>query len=177
MKDINSYQNIYGHRAIQPLILNPLPGFLHISGILVQRVDKQAVRATEVWHQQDDLAASEGLLAQRLVRTICQACTAPSEISLEERMALGIAEGEDLQVWRGAGCAECRGTGYRGRTGIYELLVMDDELRSALGHDTSTVELNHLARRKGMELLHEDGLRQMREGVTTAEEVLRVARA
>ncbi len=91
----------------------------------------------------------EAVLAQRLVRRICTACSTPVEMSLEERMALGIAEGEELPVRHGAGCADCRGTGYRGRTGIYELLVMDDELRSALGNDTSAVQLNHLARQKG----------------------------
>jgi len=120
---------------------------------------------------------TSSLAIARAVRRICSACSAPSELSVEERLALGLADGEELPVWSGAGCPECRGTGFRGRTGIYELLVMDDELRSSLSHDASTVKLNQLARRKGMQLLHEDGLRHVREGTTTAAEVLRVARA
>ncbi len=118
----------------------------------------------------------EAVLAQRLVRRICTACSAPSELQVEERIALGLREGEEFPVWKGVGCAECRGTGYRGRTGIYELLVMDDELRAALSQDASAVRLNQMACQKGMRLLHEDGLRQIRVGMTTAEEVLRVAR-
>jgi general secretion pathway protein E len=119
----------------------------------------------------------EAVLAQRLVRKICTACSVPIELSFEERIALGIPEGEELKARRGTGCAECRGTGYRGRTGIYELLVMDDELRGSLDASASARTLNRLACRKGMKLLHEDGVRLIREGVTTAEEVLRVASA
>jgi general secretion pathway protein E len=119
----------------------------------------------------------EAVLAQRLVRRICAACTAPAQLTYEERSALAIPEGEEVRARRGKGCEECRGTGYRGRTGIYELLVMDDELRAALDHDVSAGHLTKLARSKGMRLLHEDGLRLVREGTTTAEEVLRVASA
>jgi general secretion pathway protein E len=119
----------------------------------------------------------EAVLAQRLVRRICPACSAPAPLTFEERTALAIPDGEELQAWRGAGCEECRGTGYRGRTGIYELLVMDDELRTALDKNASAGHLTRLARAKGMRLLHEDGVRLIRECVTTAEEVLRVASA
>ncbi len=119
----------------------------------------------------------EAVLAQRLVRKICTNCSAPAGLSFEERVALGIAEGGDLPARRGAGCADCRGTGYRGRTGIYELMVMDDEMRTVLSRDASAVQLSRLACQKGMKLLHEDGLRQVREGITTAAEVLRVASA
>jgi general secretion pathway protein E len=119
----------------------------------------------------------EAVLAQRLVRRICASCAAPAQLTFEERTALAVPDGEEVRARRGKGCEECRGTGYRGRTGIYELLVMDDELRSALDHDASAGHLTRLARSKGMRLLHEDGLRLVREGTTTAEEVLRVASA
>jgi type II secretory ATPase GspE/PulE/Tfp pilus assembly ATPase PilB-like protein len=69
----------------------------------------------------------------------------------------------------------CRGTGYRGRTGIYELLVMDEDLRTALHQDVSAGRLTRLGVDKGMRLLREDGVRLMRAGITSAEEVLRVA--
>jgi general secretion pathway protein E len=119
----------------------------------------------------------EAVLAQRLVRRICPMCAAAVQLTFEERTALAIPEGEPLSAMRGAGCEECRGTGYHGRTGIYELLVMDDELRTALDRNASAGHLTKLARNKGMRLLHEDGVRLIREGVTTAEEVLRVASA
>jgi type IV pilus assembly protein PilB len=123
------------------------------------------------------VSALNCVLAQRLVRRICPECAAPAELTFEERTALAVPEGDELKAWRGAGCDECRGTGYRGRTGIYELLVMDDELRAALDKDASAGHLTRLARDKGMRLLHEDGLRLIRDGTTTAEEVLRVASA
>jgi general secretion pathway protein E len=119
----------------------------------------------------------EAVLAQRLVRQICAACTTSYEPPVEERLALGLPEHDHLVAWRGTGCSACRGTGYLGRTGIYELLVMDDELRAALDHDASAGHLSRLAQGKGMRLLLDDGIRLIREGSTTPEEVLRVARA
>lgn len=117
----------------------------------------------------------EAVLAQRLVRRICEACRTPAELSPEQYTALGMRR-EDLPGgWRGEGCAACRGTGYRGRTGIYELLVMDEDLRTALHQDASAGHLSQMAMGKGMRLLREDGLRLIQAGITTAEEVLRVA--
>lgn len=117
----------------------------------------------------------EAVLAQRLVRRVCEACAAPIELTSEERLALGLARDAVVTARRGAGCDACRGTGYRGRTGIYELLVMDDDLRGALDSDASAGRIAAMARDKGMRLLREDGIRVIREGWTTPEEVLRVA--
>jgi type II secretion system protein E len=117
----------------------------------------------------------EAVLAQRLVRRICPACREEAPLEAEERAALG-PEGAGLgRVWTGRGCDECRGTGYRGRTGIYELLVMDGELRAAVQRDASADHLEGLALARGMRLLKDDGARLIREGVTTPQEVLRVA--
>ena len=117
----------------------------------------------------------EAVLAQRLVRRICEGCRATATLTSEQRTAL---EGTDATLpaaWAGEGCDACRGTGYRGRTGIYELLVMDEELRTAMHQDASAGHLSRLAVAKGMRLLRDDGIRLIGEGVTTAEEVLRVA--
>ncbi|HTI62468.1 MAG TPA: pilus assembly protein PilB, partial [Gemmatimonadaceae bacterium] len=81
------------------------------------------------------------------------------------------------RVWRGAGCDQCRGTGYHGRTGVYELLVIDNELRLEIQRRRGSEELRAMAIAKGMRTLLDDGLRAAREGITTIEEVLRVARA
>jgi len=129
----------------------------------------------------------EAVLAQRLVRRICPSCAAPVTLTFEERTALGLGRSdaggipgsaaggaEFLTATRGTGCDACRGTGYRGRTGIFELLVMDDELRAELDRDASAGRIEKLARSRGMRLLREDGLRVIAAGLTTPEEVLRV---
>lgn len=117
----------------------------------------------------------EAVLAQRLVRRICDSCKEQVELTPEKRMALGPGAAELAQVWAGKGCSECRGTGYRGRTGIYELLVMDDEVRMAVQQNASASHLEKLGVARGMRLLKDDGIRLIRAGVTTPEEVLRVA--
>jgi general secretion pathway protein E len=119
----------------------------------------------------------EAVLAQRLVRRICDDCKHAEPLTPEQRIALAVAPDDLPTAWKGRGCGRCRGTGYHGRIGIYELLVLDEDLRAALQEDVSAGHLMKLGVRKGMRLLREDGLRQMRAGVTTAEEVLRVANA
>lgn len=118
----------------------------------------------------------EAVLAQRLVRQVCPSCAEPYSLTVEERIALNISPEDVVGARKGIGCPECRGTGYLGRTGIFELLVMDDELRAALDQDAGAGPLTRLAQEKGMRLLHEDGVRLVRKGLTTPEEVLRVAR-
>jgi general secretion pathway protein E len=117
----------------------------------------------------------EAVLAQRLVRRICRSCKEPARLTPEQSRGLGAAAAELDQVWLGRGCPDCRGTGYRGRTGLFELLVMDEDLRGALQQDASANRLERLGLEKGMRLLKDDGVRVIREGLTTVEEVLRVA--
>jgi len=117
----------------------------------------------------------EAVLAQRLVRRICDECARQVPLTSEERAALAAVAPDLTSAAAGAGCAACRGTGYRGRTGIYELLVMDDDLRAAVHQDTSAGQLTRIGLDKGMRLLRHDGVRLVREGVTTVQEVLRVA--
>src|SRR5690606_5341346 len=99
----------------------------------------------------------EAVLAQRLVRRACSACAQPYTLTVEERLALSIPLDEKMEARKGVGCPECRGTGYVGRTGIFELLVMDDDLREALDRDAGAGPLTKLAQEKGMKLLYEDG--------------------
>jgi len=107
------------------------------------------------------------VLAQRLVRVICPHCKAPDG----ERLT---PSGEMIPVWRGRGCERCFGTGYLGRVGIFELMEMNDELRKMIMADADASMLTEAARRHGMRSLREDGWEKVRQGVTTAEEVLRV---
>ncbi|HWV58920.1 MAG TPA: type II secretion system ATPase GspE [Longimicrobiales bacterium] len=119
----------------------------------------------------------EAVLAQRLVRVICNDCRRPTPPTAEQLRALRLADDDPIvaATFAGEGCDACRGTGYRGRRGIYELLVMDDELRQLVQENAAAGALTRVAIARGMRLLVEDGLRLVREGVTTIEEVLRVA--
>jgi general secretion pathway protein E len=115
-----------------------------------------------------------GVLAQRLVRKLCAECRAPYEPPEAERSIFGKKPPERL--YRAVGCGACNFSGYRGRTGIYELMVADDELRR-LVHDTAPeAKIRDHAVKHGMLRLREDGLRWVRDGATSLDEVLRVTR-
>ncbi len=117
----------------------------------------------------------EGALAQRLVRKICAACRAPAAPNPADLHALGIAEAlETTSLFKGAGCEQCRGTGYRGRMGIYELFVITEEIRGLILRKAPTGEIRRRATERGMLTLREDGWAKVKAGVTTVEEVLRV---
>ena len=118
----------------------------------------------------------EGILAQRLLRKVCSHCKEAYE---PDRAALP-ADFEikpGMQLYRGRGCRECRHIGYRGRVGIYELLVMNSELRELVVQRSSADVIQKAAQRNGLRLLREDGWDKVREGLTTPEEVLRVSKA
>jgi general secretion pathway protein E len=116
----------------------------------------------------------EGVLAQRLVRRICSACRTPESPNTADLHALGVTPAPGLILFRGKGCDECRNTGYRGRTGIYELFTITEEVRSLMLRRVSTGEIRRHAVANGMVTLRQDGWRKACDGVTTIEEVLRV---
>ena len=119
----------------------------------------------------------EGVLAQRLVRLICPHCREPYEIesSLREQLAaLNGGKAVTGQFFRGKGCEECRGVGYRGRVGIFELLPITNELRELILQKRSNAELKTTAQRT-MVTMHQDALQKAAAGVTTPEEILRVS--
>jgi type II secretory ATPase GspE/PulE/Tfp pilus assembly ATPase PilB-like protein len=119
-------------------------------------------------------ATVEGALAQRLVRKTCPECRKsyrpdPATVALLAEQPVG-----SVRLERGAGCAACRGTGYRGRTGLFELLVFTDELRAAISQRAERARLRELAAERGMRTLKQDGWAKVQAGLTTVEEVLRV---
>ena len=115
-----------------------------------------------------------GVLAQRLVRRICDVCRAPKVADSAELAALGVTVTGAEELFHGKGCDECRGTGYRGRTGIYELLRITEEVRSLIVRKASGGELRRHAVAHGMLTLREDGWAKACAGVTTVAEILRV---
>jgi type II secretory ATPase GspE/PulE/Tfp pilus assembly ATPase PilB-like protein len=114
------------------------------------------------------------IMAQRLVRRLCQNCREPGQLTETELRALRIEPGQtyDARVMRPVGCDECRKTGYKGRTGIFEIFVIDDELRQMINKRSSTLMLRQHARELGMRTLREDGVRKVLAGLTSADEVI-----
>jgi len=116
-----------------------------------------------------------GVLAQRLVRRVCSECREEWNVPammLQKMEALG-AEQMKTQYYRGAGCEQCRGTGYRGRIGVFELLAVNPELRELILERRSSAEIKAAAR-QDMVTMQQDAMRKAADGTTTLEEVLRV---
>ncbi len=118
-----------------------------------------------------------GILAQRLVRTLCPGCRAPYPALPETVKELRLREFSDrdpVTLYRAVGCQECDGVGFRGRTAVLELLVINDDIRRLVLQRAEAAEMLRTARRQGMRTMHEDGILKALNGTTTIEEVLRV---
>ena len=150
-----------GHMVFSTLHTNDAPG-------AITRLQDMGVEAYLV------ASVLEGVLAQRLVRRICTACRVPDTPSAADLEALGIEGAGDRRLYRGRGCDECRGTGYRGRTGIYELFPITEEARSLILRRAPTRDIRRHAIEAGMVTIRMDGWLKAGEGVTTVEEILRV---
>ncbi|MEL7497574.1 MAG: ATPase, T2SS/T4P/T4SS family [Planctomycetota bacterium] len=120
-------------------------------------------------------ATVEAILAQRLVRRICPECREETDASEEMLLELELkpADYAGKKFFHGVGCSTCSNTGYKGRIGLFELMMMDDELRDMINSDANTDDLRNRAASKGMRLLRDIGIRYMFEGITTVEEVVR----
>lgn len=114
------------------------------------------------------------VMAQRLVRQLCPACRAPTELSDYEMKTLGLeaAQMAGATPMKPIGCEKCRGKGYKGRKGIFEVFMVDDEVRHMINNRAPTIQLRQRARELGMRTLREDGVRKVLSGMTTAEEVI-----
>ena len=121
-------------------------------------------------------SALKGVISQRLVRRICPMCRKPYEPTEEELDNLGLEPEDGLQFFRGTGCPDCFNTGYRGRIAVFEILMINREIRTLMSHKAERDEIEEVLRRpdSGFVSLHQNALRLVREGVTTASEVLRV---
>ena len=121
-------------------------------------------------------SAVNGVLAQRLVRTLCAHCKAPYEPSEAELESSGLArlQPRPTTLYAPTGCDHCRGSGYQGRTGIHELLVLEEPIRKAIIEGVDASVLNSIAIRGGMHTLYDDGLLKVAAGLTSLEELLRV---
>jgi type IV pilus assembly protein PilB len=120
-------------------------------------------------------ATLEGIVAQRLVRKICEHCKTPYEPTELQLAELGLTPEEvrDKQFYYGRGCSRCNNTGYRGRTGVFEFMVFNDEIRELVMNQASTAVLRSAGQKAGMRLLRDNGLAAVYDGVTTLDEVVK----
>lgn len=119
-------------------------------------------------------SAVRAVLAQRLVRKLCPLCKAPMDLSEKEMRALSIdvARAVEATTYGPVGCEKCRRNGFKGRMGIFELFVIDDEVRQMINSSLTTTQLRRRARELGMRTLREDGVRKVLAGMTSASEVV-----
>jgi type IV pilus assembly protein PilB len=120
-------------------------------------------------------SSTRALMAQRLVRKICRNCAAPYTPTESELRTLNIdpSAASGATFMRGKGCGNCSGSGYRGRFGVFEIFVIDDEARKLIYDRVPSSVLRTRAREMGMRTLREDGVRKVLAGLTTPEEVIR----
>ena len=153
-----------------------LTGHLVLSTLHTNDAPSTVTRMIDMGIEPFNVASAVNLIvAQRLVRRICESCKAEHRYTLEELAALGFKEEEaaGITFFKGGGCDICVGTGYKGRQGLYEVMALSSELRRMILRGSSTEELRAQAVREGMLTLRMDGLQKIRRGVTTLEEVVK----
>ena len=165
------HTSLTGHLVFSTLHTNDAPGA--ITRLIDMNVEPYLVASTV-----------EGVIAQRLARRVCKACCEMHSPDMQELAGLmgngngfaipGSSIPENLKIPRAVGCKECRGRGYKGRIGIFEVLLMTDEIRSMALKQASTSEIRRLAVQMGMKGLREDGWRKVAAGLTTVDEVIRL---
>lgn len=158
--EISIHSALTGHLVFSTLHTNDAPGA--VTRLLDMGIESFLVSSSLI-----------GVLAQRLVRVICSACkepfTPPQEI-IDKIELLG----HDITTYHGAGCEECRHTGYKDRTGIFELMIMTEEIRQLVLDKASADIIRRKAVSQGMQVLRECGWHKVKQGITTVDEVLRV---
>ena len=160
--EIAAQASLTGHMVFSTLHTNDAPG--SIARLLDLGMEPYLITAT-----------LEGIIAQRLVRKICEHCKTPFQPTEAQLMELGLTPEDvgDKKFYYGRGCDRCNNTGYRGRTAIFEIMTLNDEMRELIMNRTSTTVLRAAAQRAGMRLLRDSGLAAIYDGITTIDEVVR----
>ena len=173
--DIIMVGEIRDHETAKISMEAALTGHLLIATLHTNDAAGAVVRLTEMGIEPFNVSASLiGVLAQRLVRKVCKECQVEytPEPDVLRRLGLEPDEVAGKKLFRGVGCEKCGGSGYNGRYAIHELLIVDDELSTAIVKEASALELKEIAMRNGMRSLRDDGVLKAFEGITTLEEVL-----
>jgi type IV pilus assembly protein PilB len=160
--EIAAQSSLTGHIVFSTLHTNDAPS--SIARLLDLGIEPFLITAT-----------LEGLIAQRLIRKICEHCKTPFEPTESQLMELGLTPDDvrGKQFYYGKGCQRCNNTGYRGRTGIFEIMTFNDEIRELIMTHASTNVLRTASQRAGMKLLRDAGLAALYDGVTTIDEVVK----
>lgn len=161
--EISIQASLTGHLVFSTIHTNDAPG------AITRLVDMQV---------EPFLVASSllAVLAQRLVRTICPHCKESYKPSAEELSEIGLKPDNVQVLYRGRGCDHCQSTGYRGRVGIFELMVIEDDIRTLIMGNSDSSTIKSKARELGMKTLREDGAQKVLQGITTVAELTRVTR-
>jgi type II secretory ATPase GspE/PulE/Tfp pilus assembly ATPase PilB-like protein len=158
-------------------IRTALTGHLVLSTLHTNDASGSATRLIDMGVEPYLISSSVlGMVAQRLVRTICPHCKAPAAV--DPKLVRGFAPEIDpgsVQLFRGTGCERCRLSGYRGRTAIYEIIVMSDRIRELVQARSPAQEIKRAARQEGMRTLRQAGWEKVLAGLTTMDEVIRVS--
>jgi type IV pilus assembly protein PilB len=151
-----------GHMMLSTLHTNDAPG-------AITRLSKMGIESF--------LTASsvDCVVAQRLARKLCSHCKQRSQVARSALQQAGFGVDEDLEAYEAVGCARCTGSGYRGRLGLFSVMVMSDGIKDMVVSLAPEAEIADAARREGMRTVREDGLAKVRAGLTSIEEVARVA--
>ena len=153
-----------------------LTGHLVFSTLHTNDAPSAVTRLVDIGVKQFLVASSvRAIMAQRLVRRICANCSEPYAPTEKSKSARSTSRPEQLaeaNFRKGAGCDKCRGTGYKGRMGIFEICVLDDEIRRMINEKMSVSAIRQRARDLGMRTLREDGIRKVLAGMTTPDEVI-----
>ena len=154
-----------------------LTGHLVLSTIHTNDAVRTVTRLLDMGVEPFQISSSlAGVIAQRLVRRLCDECKYEDAITSQEKIIFEKFGFKNVtKIFRKKGCASCNNKGYRGRAGIFEILVLDDELRRLINQNADVLDLQEAARRSGMMTLMQSGLNKILLGVTTFEEVMRVA--
>jgi type IV pilus assembly protein PilB len=160
--EISAQASLTGHIVFTTLHTNDAPS--SIARLLDLGIEPYLLTAT-----------LEGIISQRLIRKICENCKEPYEPNEAQLRELGLTE-DDIKgkkFYYGRGCAKCNNTGYRGRTGIFEIMTLNDEIRDLIMNRASTNLLRVAAQKAGMKLLRYSGLAAIYDGITTIDEVVK----
>lgn len=161
----------------QIAVQSALTGHLVLSTLHTNTAAGAIIRMQDMGVERYLITSSvNGVLSQRLLRALCEHCKRPQTIPADVLKTSGLAKfcGPDQVMYHPVGCSHCGGTGYKGRTSIHELLVLDEHLRAAVLQGCDANALHNLSIQSGMLTLYEDGLRKVAAGITSLEELLRV---
>ena len=175
--DIIMVGEIRDRETAEIAIQASLTGHLVLSTIHTNDAPSAATRLVDMGIEPFLISSSIiGVLAQRLVRTVCRNCIESYHPPIEALHRLGVApkEGEDVVFYRGRGCERCKGSGYRGRMALFELMPMNDTARDLVLRGASSTVIRTQAIQDGMRTLRDDGVLKVLEGATTVDELLRV---